>query len=122
MAVKKRTATGVTKAGGSRTTRYEAEKQPVHSPALSPEPVGQTPEVRIHELKVIRIGPEMHAEEFRKAHPEPAESWDQYPGLHLIRFMVKHQMRGTPDVSTENGIANMIRFPEPEAGEPKTYV
>ena len=122
MAVKKRTATGVTKAGGTRITRDEAETQLVHSPARSQEPVGQTPEVRIRELPVHRIGPEMQAEEFRRAHPEPALSRDQYPGLHLISFIVMHQMRGTLEVSLVNGTAYKIRFPEPEAGEPKTYV
>lgn len=120
MAVKKQTATGVTNAGGTRTTRNEAVMQLVHSPARSPEPAGQTPEVRIHELQVHRIGQEMQEEEFRRVHLKPAESPDQYPGLHLIRFIVEHQMRRTPVVSPVHGSVYAIRFPEPEAGEEKT--
>jgi len=40
-------------------------------------------------------------------------------GLYLIRFIVKHQLRGTLELSTENGTAYTIRFSEPEAREQK---
>jgi PAS domain S-box-containing protein len=40
-------------------------------------------------------------------------------GLYLIRFIVKHQLQGSTEVSTGNGTAYTIRFPEPAAKERK---
>jgi two-component sensor histidine kinase len=40
-------------------------------------------------------------------------------GLYLIGFIVKHQLQGSTEVSTGNGTAYTIRFPEPAAKERK---
>jgi two-component sensor histidine kinase len=41
-------------------------------------------------------------------------------GLYLIRFIVRHQLRGSIEVSTGNGTAFTIRFPEPGVKERQT--
>ena len=41
-------------------------------------------------------------------------------GLYLIGFIVKHQLRGSTEVSTGNGTAYTIRFPEPKSKERPT--
>jgi two-component sensor histidine kinase len=38
-------------------------------------------------------------------------------GLYLIGFIVRHQLRGTLEVSTDGGTAYTIQFPEPEVKE-----
>jgi len=38
-------------------------------------------------------------------------------GLYLIRFIVKHQLHGSTEVSTGNGTSYTIRFPEPKRKE-----
>jgi two-component sensor histidine kinase len=41
-------------------------------------------------------------------------------GLFLIRFIVKHQLRGSLEISTTGGTAYTIRFPEPAGKERHT--
>jgi two-component sensor histidine kinase len=38
-------------------------------------------------------------------------------GLYLIRFIVKHQLRGSLEISTAGGTAYTIRFPDPAVKE-----
>jgi len=41
-------------------------------------------------------------------------------GLYLIGFIVKHQLQGSTEVSTDNGTSYKIRFPEPKRKERPT--